>query len=168
VATAEDNVAWLTQEAMDSLKDELAQLQGPTRDTIVERIEAARAEGDLSENAGYHAAREELAKLQFRVHQLQDLLQRAHVGTPPSTDGRAAEGTVVTVRFSGEDETETFLLGDRNLASLDSSVTHDVYSPSSPLGAAVQGAEAGETVTYKAPNGSTMSLEIVSVEAFSS
>lgn len=163
----DENVAWLTQEAYDRLKAELAELNGPVRAEIVSRIEAARAEGDLSENAGYHAAREELSKQQGRVHQLQQLLQRAQVGEPPtSDDGTVREGTIVTVRFTGDPDTEKFLLADRNLANLDPSVVHDVYSPSSPLGEAVQGAAAGDTVSYTAPNGREISVEVVEVEPF--
>lgn len=167
MAEAEENVAWLTEEAYSSLKSELAHLTGPGRDAIVERIEAARAEGDLSENAGYHAAREELSKQQGRVAQLQDLLQRAKVGQPPSTDdGIVRVGAVVTVRFGEDPDEERFLLGDRNLANLDSSVNLDVYSPSSPMGAAVRGHAVGESVSYEAPNGRTMQVHIVAAEAF--
>ena len=54
---------WLTQEAADRLKAELAELEGPLRAEIIKKIETARAEGDLKENGGYHAAREEQGKI---------------------------------------------------------------------------------------------------------
>ncbi len=161
-----DNVAWLTQDAFDRLKEELEQLMGPGRIEIAKRIEAARAEGDLSENGGYHAAKEEQGKQEARIHQLQQLLQRAKVGEVPPDDGVVEPGMIVEIRFAGDDEIETFLLGSRELASLDRSLELEVYSPKSPLGTAINGRKAGETVRYDAPNGRELEVEIVSAKPY--
>ena len=77
---------WLTQEAADRLKAELAQLEGPLRAEIIKKIETARAEGDLKENGGYHAAREEQGKIEGRIRQLKHMLEHAHIGTPPASE----------------------------------------------------------------------------------
>ena len=128
---------WLTQEAHDRLANELEHLTGPGRAEIAQRIESAREEGDLRENGGYHAAKEEQGKQEARIRQLQVLLRTAKVGEAPTTDGVVALGSVVTVRFPGDDDTMTFLLGSREAGDVDP----EVYSPQSPLGAAVAGQE---------------------------
>ena len=66
---------WLTQEAADRLAAELAHLEGEARTEIIKKIEAARAEGDLKETGGYHAARDEQGKIEARIRQLKQLLE---------------------------------------------------------------------------------------------
>lgn len=161
-----DNVAWLTQEAYDRLQEELDYLMGPARIEIAKRIDAARQEGDLSENGGYQAAKEEQGKQEARIHQLQQLFQRAKVGEVPPDDGVVEVGMIVEVRFAGDDDVERFLLGSRELVALDETLGIEVYSPASPLGAAIDGRRVGETVSYKAPNGKELSVEIVSTKPF--
>ncbi|WP_166349108.1 transcription elongation factor GreA [Phytoactinopolyspora limicola] len=166
MTAASDNVAWLTEDAYKRLQDELEYLMGPARTEIAKRIEAARAEGDLSENGGYHAAKEEQGKQEARIHQLQQLLQRAKVGETPADDGIVEPGMIVEIKFAGDDEVERFLLGSRELASLDESVELEVYSPQSPLGAAINGKKAGSTASYEAPNGRTVKVEILTVKPY--
>jgi len=161
VTTTNDNVAWLTQQAFDQVKAELDQLTTEGRSEIAKRIEAARAEGDLSENGGYHAAKEEQGKMEARIRQLQELLHRAKVGERPPDDGVVEPGMVVTVRFVADGETETFLLGSREMASLNAAVDHEVYSANSPLGSAINGRSAGDAVSFETPTGRTMEVEIV-------
>jgi len=160
------STVWLTQEAYDKLKAELENLKGPVRQEIVNRISAAREEGDLSENGGYHAAREEQGKNEARIRQLEDRLRRAEVGDKPADDGLVEAGMKVTIRFAGDTDTETFLLGSRELLSMDSAVDLDVYSPTSPLGAALLGKKVGDEVSYQAPNGSTITVEVVAAKPF--
>ncbi|HVU74552.1 MAG TPA: transcription elongation factor GreA [Mycobacteriales bacterium] len=153
---------FLTQEAFDRLQAELADLETNKRPEVVARIEAAREEGDLRENGGYHAAKEEQGKLEARIRELTVLLRDAVVGEAPDFDGKAGPGTVLTVRFDGDDEDTTFLLASREAAGGDL----DVFSPQSPIGEAVTGHGAGDTVEYKAPNGSGIKVTIVAVEPF--
>ena len=155
------DVTWLTQDAYDRLQAELAEREGPRRVEITKRIEAAREEGDLRENGGYHAAKEEQGKNEARVRQLRHLLEHAQIGAPDAEHDEVAHGRIVTVRFVAFDEEETFLLGSREEAA-HSSV--DVYSPTSPLGAAVLGLRVGESATYVLNNGKEMVVEIVRVE----
>jgi len=154
--------SWLTQEAADRLSAELASLETTGRSEIIKKIEAARAEGDLKENGGYHAAREEQGKIEARIRQLKYMLENAEIGTAPNNaDGLISPGMRVTVEIMG-DEME-FLLGSREISSGDL----DVYSEKSPLGAAVMGAKIGDTKTYNAPNGKTISVKILKAEVYS-
>ncbi|MFE4851340.1 transcription elongation factor GreA, partial [Streptomyces sp. NPDC056689] len=143
--TSED-VTWLTQEAYTKLKDELEYLSGPARAEITVKIAAAREEGDLRENGGYHAAKEEQGKQELRIRQLTQLLEKAKVGEAPAAAGVAAPGMVVTIAFDGdEDDTMTFLLASREYASAD----FETYSPQSPLGSGVNGKKIGEDAQYE-------------------
>ena len=158
-----DAITWLTQEAYDRLQAELADREGPRRNEIKKRIEAAREEGDLKENGGYHAAREEQGKNEARVRQLKHLLEHAQIGAPEADHDEVAPGKVVTVRFTAWDEEETFLLGSREEAA---HASIEVYSPTSPLGAAVLGQRVGDSATYTLANGKDMTVEILKVEAY--
>src|SRR5436189_1481748 len=105
---------WLTQEAYDRLKGEYEYLTGEGRTSISKKIEAARQEGDLKENGGYHAAKEEQGKIEARIRQLTVLLRDAQVGEAPADDGIVEPGMVVVARIAGDEE--TFLLGSREIA----------------------------------------------------
>ena len=155
----ETNVTWLTQEAYDRLKAELEKLSGPGRTDIARKIEAAREEGDLKENGGYHAAKDEQGKIQARIRQIEEMLRRAQVGETPADDGIVEPGMVVTYKFVGDDETEQFLLGAREIKRDDDPL--EVYSPQSAMGAAINGKSKGDTVSYTAPNGKELTVEIV-------
>ena len=157
----EQGTVWLTQEAYDKLQAELENLKGPIRQEIVSRISAAREEGDLSENGGYHAAREDQGKNEGRIRQLEAMLERAEVGETPPDDGIVEPGMKVTYKFVGDsdDEAETFLLGAREMEDVANGLK--VYSPQSPLGAAVNGKKKGSTVEFEAPNGKTLKVEIL-------
>jgi len=150
---------WLTQAKYDALQAELDDLRGPGRAAVVEKVSEARDEGDLKENGGYHAAREELGKIDGRIAQLEDMLKRAQVGETPADNGVVEPGMVVTYRFVGDDEKEKFLLGAREMKGPDDDL--EVYSPQSPLGEAINGKAMGDTVEYVAPNGKTLTVEIV-------
>ncbi len=162
-----ENVVWLTQEAYDRLSVELDNLRGPVRAEISRRIADAREEGDLRENGGYHAVREEQSKTEARILQLEDMLRRAQVGETPTDHGVVEPGMQVTVKFA-DGETETFLLGAREVLAVDHSVEMSVYSPQSPLGAAIMGKKPGESATFKAPNkhAAVVRVEIIDAKPF--
>jgi len=163
---SDQNVIWLTPEAYDRLRAELDELRGPVRSQLAARIGEAREEGDLRENGGYHAAKEEQGKAEARIRQLEDMVRRAQVGEQPTTEGVVDAGSIVTIRFVGDDDTETFLLGSRELVSLDDSVDYTVYSPQSPLGRAILGKGVGDKATYSAPNGTHVTVEILAAEPY--
>ena len=161
-APAGGQQAWLTQEAYDRLKAELDHLSGPARQEIVQRIEAAREEGDLKENGGYHAAKEEQGKQEGRIRQLTQLLRDATVGAAPPDDGVVEPGMVVVAEVNGTER--RFLFGSREVAD---GTGLEVYSPTSPLGGAINGRSAGDETSYTAPNGRTIAVKVVSAEPFS-
>ncbi|MFE0648890.1 transcription elongation factor GreA [Streptomyces sp. NPDC059534] len=158
-----DNVTWLTQEAYNKLKDELEYLSGPARTEITVKIAAAREEGDLRENGGYHAAKEEQGKQELRIRQLTQLLQHAKVGEAPADDGVVEPGMVVTIAFDGdENDTMTFLLASREYAS----DVIETYSPQSPLGVGVNGKKAGDDAQYELPNGKKATVKILGAKPY--
>lgn len=154
-------VTWLTQEAHDRLTAELEQLTTVGRTEIAQKIDAARSEGDLKENGGYHAAREEQGKQEARIRQLQDILRTAVVGEAPADDGVVEPGMVVRATVAGDEM--TFLVGSREVAE---GTGLDVYSDKSPLGAAIVGRSAGETTSYTAPNGKEIEVVIHEAKPF--
>jgi transcription elongation factor GreA len=136
------------------------------RQEIVAKISAAREEGDLKENGGYHAAREEQGKNEARIRQLEEMLDKAEILAPPADNGVVQPGMKVTTRFVGDDDVEVFLLGSREIEAPDDDIA--VYSPESPLGQAVNGSSVGDTVNFDAPNGKTMHVEVVDAVPFTS
>ena len=153
---------WLTQESYDRLAAELVELEGPARVDIAKKIEAAREEGDLKENGGYHAAKDEQGKIEARIRQLTQLLRTATVGEAPESDGTVAPGTLVTAVIAGDES--VFLLGNREIAA--DAEDLDVYPESSPIGQAIMGLAVGATTTYTAPNGREIAVEIKKVDTF--
>ncbi len=155
--SSEESKTWLSQDAYDRLQAELEELIAG-RPIIAAEINARREEGDLRENGGYHAAREEQGKQEGRILYLKELLRTAKVGDAPTADA-VAPGSVVTIYFDDDaSDTETFLLGSREI-----SATTDltVYSPESALGKAILGARSGQTVTYTAPSGADIKVTVV-------
>lgn len=156
-----DSTVWLTQEAHDRLALELEQLTTAGRAEVSKRIEIARDEGDLKENGGYHAAKDEQAKMEDRIRTLTSMLRHAIVGDVPESSGIVESGTVVTAHIHGD--TEKFLLGSRELAG---DTKLDVYSEQSPIGQAILGLRIGESATFAAPSGAEIGVEIIDVETF--
>jgi transcription elongation factor GreA len=160
--TDEATVTWLTQEAFDRLSRELDALIA-NRTAMAKEINDRREEGDLRENGGYQAAREEQGKQEGRILQLQQLLRSAKVGEAPVSNGVAGPGTVVEVRFDSDDDLERFLIGSREEAE---TAGVEVYSAASPLGKALTGAREGDTVEYTAPTGASIKVTLVSAKPF--
>jgi transcription elongation factor GreA len=148
----------LSQAAYDRLKAELDDLTTRGRVEIARMIERARELGDLSENGDYQAAKDEQGRMEGRIRQLQAMVDRAVIVEDEGREGVVAAGCVVSLRYEGDDDVERYLVG-----SIEE--RHDelsVVSPGSPLGSALLGRKAGETVEYEAPTG-TLRVEIVDV-----
>ncbi|MDY5584976.1 MAG: transcription elongation factor GreA [Arcanobacterium sp.] len=150
---------WLSRESFDRLQAELDRLKTVGRAEIAERIEAARSEGDLRENGGYHAAREEQSKMEGRIKELTYLLDHAEVGDTPASIEKVAPGLVITAKVNENEK--HFLLGSREAAA---DVDIDVYPESAPLGAAIMGLGVGDTTSYVAPNGKEFKVEVLKIE----
>ncbi|HRL49969.1 MAG TPA: transcription elongation factor GreA [Propioniciclava sp.] len=167
MSDAQNSTVWLTQEAFDKLTDELDYLKGEGRTTVSAKIAQARDEGDLSENGGYHAAREEQGQQEARIRQLEAMLRDAKIGEAPAGSKKVAPGMTVTIAYDDDpDDTDTFLLGSRELIGVTDTAI-DVFSPQSPLGAAIVGAKKGQKVSYAAPNGSTINVTILEFGVYS-
>ncbi|MEN9993201.1 MAG: hypothetical protein RLY83_771 [Actinomycetota bacterium] len=155
-----EEATWLTQEAFDRLAAELEHLLTFGRTDIARRIGEAREEGDLKENGGYHAAKEEQGKIEARIYRLERILEGAVVGEPPASHGVVEQGMLITVELNGS-ETK-FLLGSAEIADADTTV----YSPSSPIGNAILGKKVGESASYKTPMGKEIVVKVLNVETF--
>jgi transcription elongation factor GreA len=160
----------LTQEAYDRLKSELEQLILVERHEIAKRIQEAREEGDLKENGGYHAAKEEQGKIEARINRLEEMLANATIGEADASDGVVKQGLMVNCRLNGRDN--EFFLGSHEIFEGTKYETamedgdFSVYSPDSPIGQAILGKEIGDSVSYFAPNGKEISVEITGLKNF--
>jgi transcription elongation factor GreA len=148
----------LSTAAFERLKAEVDDLTTRGRVEIARKIEAARELGDLSENGDYHAAKEEQGKMEARIRHLQAVIRNAEIVEGGGSDTVQA-GSVVTLRYEGEDDTERYLIGSIEERHDDL----DVVSPGSPLGAALLGCGVGDVVDFQAPSG-TLKVEIVAIE----
>lgn len=155
-----EHITWLTQDAYDRLKAELDDRSGPMRAEIVKRIELARQEGDLSENAGYHAARDAQGMSEARIRQLTQLLEHVQVGSPELAAGVIGYHKVVTVDFGGGD-TEEYFIG--HVAEKEVT-TQEVLTIQSQLGAALMGKSVGDQVSYQLANGRTVTVTVADVK----
>jgi transcription elongation factor GreA len=156
---AEGNKVQMTRSAYEVLKHELAHLEGDARRKVIDSIASARAHGDLSENAEYHAAREQQGMQEARVRQIRHMLENAEI-IEAEDNGMAGPGKLVSIRHHGDDEIETYLIGLRE----EKGGEHDILTPESPVGRAIVGHSAGETVTATVPAGE-LRIEIVEVRA---
>lgn len=151
---------WMTQAAFDRLQSELDERSGSIRAEITKKIDLARREGDLKENGGYHAARDEQAHNETRILELQEILKHAEVGEA-TDDGTISPGCVVEAKV-GKRKIR-FLLGSR---VADEGMDIDVFSPDAPLGAALLGHREGDQVEYLAPTGKKIQVEVLSVSVY--
>jgi transcription elongation factor GreA len=151
----------LSQPAYDRLKAELDDLTTRGRTQIAQQIERARELGDLSENGDYHAAKDEQGKMEARIRQIQAILDSAVIVDVPEGTEQVHPGSVVTIRYEGDDDTETYLLGSIE----ERGTEHEVMSPRSPLGSAIIGRAVGDVVEYETPAGALLKVEIVGVGA---
>lgn len=143
----------LSQAAFDKLQAEFDDLTTRGRIEVANKIERAREEGDLKENAGYHAAKDEQGHMEGRIRQLEHLLENAEI---------VESSPVYTIVYAGdsEDMAERYMIGNME----EDAPNADVISPTSPLGAALEGASAGDSITYEAPNGA-LTVTVLEVES---
>lgn len=164
------NSILLTQAAYDRLKSELERLLTEDRAQIARRIQEAREEGDLKENGGYHAAKEEQGKIEARINRLEEMLATAEIGSADASDGIVKQGLLVNCKLNGSDK--SFFLGNHEIfeGTRHEVAMHEgeleVYSPDSPIGKEIMGRRVGETVSYLAPNGRAITVEIIGLGEF--
>lgn len=162
---SEDNIEYLSSAAYQKLSDELERRKTVLRNEITQRIAAARAEGDLKENGGYHAARDEQGKNEGRIKELEFRLENSVVITDQpgeEDDDQVLPGKLIEVEMNNSGKITKFVLGSRENADEDNDIA--AYTPQSPIGSAVLNHHAGETVKYKAPNGRDITVKIISAK----
>ena len=154
------NVQQLSQTAFDRLKAEHETSPTRGRIDIAQKIEAARALGDLSENGDYHAAKEEKGKMEGRIMHLAHVIENAVIVETSSNGNAVGAGSIVSVSFDGDGAVEKYLVGSIEEKPEDLLVV----SPASPMGAALLGATVGEVVEYEAPTGMSLKVSVVGIE----
>jgi transcription elongation factor GreA len=149
----------LSHDAYERLKSEVEDLRTRGRVDIARAIEAARELGDLSENGDYHAAKDAQGKMEARIRQLEAILKTAVI--VEASGDAVGTGSVVGIRYEGDEEVEDYLIGSIEERRPDL----EVMSPSSPLGSALMGKRVGDVVEYEVPSGARLKVEIVSIGA---
>jgi transcription elongation factor GreA len=149
----------LSQDAYERLRAELEDLTTRGRVDIAQTIETARELGDLKENADYHAARDDQGRMEARIRQLQSLVDHAVIVDASQASDTVAAGSIVSLRYEGDDDADRFLVGSIEERRSDVAVV----SPASPLGQALLGHRKNDVVEYQAPGGN-LKVEIVDIE----
>ncbi|RMG93552.1 MAG: transcription elongation factor GreA [Chloroflexi bacterium] len=156
--TYDENVVYLTKEGLQKIKEELTYLKSIKREEISAKLEAAIKQGDLRENADYHAAKEEQAFVEGRIRDLEDTLRRAKIITDEGPSDVVRVGSKVTVVEEGYGEPETYHI----VGAHEADPGNGRISNESPFGRALLGARKGQTVTVETPGG-TIQLTIQSI-----
>jgi transcription elongation factor GreA len=150
---------YLTPEGREELKEELDKLVNEKRPALAERLRKAIAQGDLSENANYKAAKEEQSFLEGRIQEIEAILQKAEIIEENEGNDEVAVGSRVTVVEKGWDEPEVYrIVGSAEADPINGKVSH-----SSPMGQALLGRQAGDTVAVEAPGG-TIEFQIKAIQ----
>ena len=147
---------YLTEQGLEELKKELDELKLVRRPEVVQALKEARALGDLSENAEYDAARDEQAKTEARIKELEYIVENANV--VKASKSKVGIGSTVTVLYVDDDEEDEYKMVGETEVDID----NNKISQNSPIGKAIFGHKAGEVVSVEAPNGS-YDLKIVSI-----
>ena len=141
---------YLTKEGLEELKAEFNELTKIKRPDVLERVSQARSMGDLSENAEYVAAREELSFIDGRIDELEELVKQAVLIQETHSKGMVKLGSTVTVSVKGKKE-EFTVVGEWEADPKDKKISHE-----SPLGKALIGKRVGEKVEVEAPAGTVV------------
>ena len=142
-------VLYVTEEGLKKIHEELEYLKTIKREELSLKLEAAIAQGDLSENADYHAAKEEQGFVEGRIRDLEDSLRRAQVIGNNVPADVVSVGNTVTVTEEGYDEIETYHI----VGPHEANPSNGRISNESPFGRALLGAKKGQTVSVETPGG---------------
>lgn len=145
----EQDVVYVTEEGLQKIKEELSYLKGEKKVEMAAKLEAAIAQGDLKENADYHAAKEEQAFVEARIKDLEDTLRRAQVIADTGPSDVVRVGSVVTVVEDGYDDEETYYI----VGAHEADPSNGRISNESPIGQALLGAKKGHIVSASTPSG---------------
>ncbi len=157
--TQYDNAVYVTKEGLQKIKDELDHLCNAKREEIASKLEIAIKQGDLKENADYHAAKEEQGFIEARIKDLEDSLRRAQIikDSGPSTTVRVGS-TVTILDEEYGDEEKYYIVGAHEADPANGRISNE-----SPYGKALIGAKKGKTVSVETPGGQVR-LQIIKIE----
>lgn len=155
-----NNPIILTPAGKAKLEAELAELKGPKRDEISRRLKSAIEMGDLSENADYHAAKEDQGFLEGRILEIESILSRAEITDDKDLDNTSVQiGNRVTIQEEGEDEESWEIVGANEASPLEGKISYE-----SPIGAALINKKAGQKVNVMLPNGEIIVYKVLKIE----
>ena len=145
---SEQKELYLTQEGLDKIKEEYDELVKVKRPEVITALKDARAQGDLSENAEYDAARTEQAIVESRIKELEAMLEKAVVITKVDTD-TVSIGTKVTIEYVDDHEQEEYsIVGSKEADPFTNKISNE-----SPIAKAIMGSKVGSIVSVESPNG---------------
>ncbi|MGI6258717.1 MAG: transcription elongation factor GreA [Anaerolineaceae bacterium] len=155
-----NNPIILTPAGKTKLEAELAELKGPKRDEISRRLKSAIEMGDLSENADYHAAKEDQGFLEGRILEIETMLSRAEITDDTELDNKTVQiGNLVTIQEEGEEEERWTIVGANEADPLEGKISYE-----SPIGAALINRKAGQKVNVTLPNGVIIVYKVLKIE----
>lgn len=149
----------LTKEGVEKLKNELVELKDVKRPEVVKQLQEARAQGDLSENADYDAAREAQARTEARIKEIENILENAKIIRVSSNDGKVNIGKTVTMNFVERKKQVTYKL----VGTIEANPSQNMISIESPVGKAIIGLSIGETTQVRLENGKIIHVEVVDI-----
>ncbi|MDY0023570.1 MAG: transcription elongation factor GreA [Candidatus Izemoplasmatales bacterium] len=155
-----ENTYKLTEVGFDQLQAELDELKGPKRTANLEALKEARAQGDLSENADYDAARDEQARIENRIKELENILKNSEIIKENNRSKVIGMGKTVVVRFLHNNYEAEFTI----VGKLEANPMQNKVSNESPIGKALIGSKKGKEVSFKSETGQELSVEIVDVK----
>lgn len=139
---------FLTQEGLEEIKKELDEYKLVKRPEVIQALKDARAQGDLSENAEYDAARNNQAEIEARIRELEYMIEKAVIITEVNKDV-VSIGTKVTIEYVDDDETEEYsIVGSKEADPFANKISNE-----SPIAKAIMGAKVGDIVSVDSPNG---------------
>lgn len=149
---------FLTQNGLEEVKAELDDLKQNVRPEVISQIKEARAQGDLSENAEYHAARDRQGHVEARIKELEYIVDNATIIEEGKKD-KVSIGSTVEIKYVDDDEIETYSI----VGSTEADPFENKISNESPIAIGIMGKKKGEKVTIESPNGN-YDIEIVSIK----
>ncbi|MBO6195217.1 MAG: transcription elongation factor GreA [Bacilli bacterium] len=149
---------FLTQNGLDEVKAELEDLKTNVRPEVISQIKEARAQGDLSENAEYHAARDRQGHVEARIKELEYIVDNATIIEEGKKD-KVSIGSTVEIKYIDDDEIEEYSI----VGSTEADPFENKISNESPIAIGIMGKKKGDKVTIESPNGS-YDIEIVSIK----
>lgn len=148
----------MSQEAYDNIKKKLEILKNETLPDILDKVSAARAEGDLKENGGYHAAREAQKNCLTKIAKLESDIKLAKI-VETKMDGTITEGNLIKIILNGNEQ--LVLVGNDSMGqAFNDDYTFLTVDPSLPLAKALIGKKEGEKTSYETKTGATIKVEI--------